>query len=150
MGAGLLDKSNSQTRLHSESPFLWDQGGIVPGPSLRLTFASFPWVVEFPGSYSGPQANKVPAGLPTSLSDTSESLNEVREVQRDFSGCVILDFFSKNACHFATFQWKNSHWLCLKMQNKIKNQGNFTRKYEAMETYGGNTGGLFFSFMVLN
>lgn len=52
-----------------------------------------------------------------------------RKVQRDFPECMISDFFSKNACHFATFQWKNSHWLCLKMQNKMKIQGNFTWKY---------------------
>lgn len=97
-----MDKSNSQSGLHSVSPFLWDQGGIVTGLSLGLTFPELPLGGRI--SQEAIQANKVPAGLPTSLSDTSESLNEVRKVQRDLSGCVILDFFSKNACHFATFR----------------------------------------------
>lgn len=112
MGAGLVGKSNSQGRLHLESPFLWDEGGIVKEPSLCLTFESFPWVAAFPRELFNPHtphpARQIRFLLahPFSLSEEARSLNEVRSFWRDLSRCVILDFFSKDACHFAIFWWK--------------------------------------------
>lgn len=112
MGVGLVGKSNSQGRLHLESPFLWDEGGIVKEPSLCLTFESFPGVAAFPRELFNPHtphpARQIRFLLahPFSLSEEARSLNEARSVWRDLSRCVILDFFSKDACHFAIFWWK--------------------------------------------
>ena len=105
MRAGLLDKSNSQTSAALRITLPLGPGRLFFWAKLTTDLCALP----LGGRISQEAIHALrqmilTAGWPTSLSDTSESLNEVRKVQRDLSGCVILDFFSRIACHFTTLQ----------------------------------------------
>lgn len=104
--------------------------------------ASLGWQ-NFPGSYSGPKANKIPAGLSHQSVRRAWIFEWSEEVQRDLSECVILDFFSKNACHFATFQWKK----CPPIVSKNAKENGEARQFHRKIVSNGNlllnnTGGL--------